>query len=91
VAEIVCRQFRVTGRVQGVFYRDSTQARAATLGLCGHAINLSDGSVQVRVCGADDQVEELQSWLWHGPQLADVLEVEEQRIECSRPRQFTTG
>lgn len=77
--------------MQGVFYRDSTQALAASLGLCGHAVNLSDGSVEVRVCGAGNQVEELKTWLWHGPQSADVNDVAEQHIECSHPRQFTTG
>ena len=87
----MCRQFRVTGRVQGVFYRDSTREIAASLGLGGHAVNLSDGSVEVRVCGADSQVEELRSWLRQGPRLAEVDGVAEQSTECTNPQQFTTG
>ncbi|MGI9203401.1 MAG: acylphosphatase [Woeseiaceae bacterium] len=87
----MCRQFRVSGRVQGVFYRDSTRAFATPRNLQGHAINLADGDVEVRVCGANCEIEELRSWLWHGPQRADVHEVVEQEVECSHPRDFTTG
>ncbi|HEX7770686.1 MAG TPA: acylphosphatase, partial [Dokdonella sp.] len=39
-------RFLVSGRVQGVFFRASTQARALELGLVGHARNLADGRVE---------------------------------------------
>jgi acylphosphatase len=87
----MCRQFKVSGRVQGVFYRDSTRAVAASLGIHGHAVNLSDGSVEVRACGAANDLEELRSWLWRGPQLADVKDVVEQPVECTDPGEFRTG
>ena len=87
----MCRQFKVSGRVQGVFYRDSTRAVATSLGIHGHAVNLADGCVEVRVCGAAKDLEELRSWLWRGPQLADVNDVVEQEVECTDPGEFRTG
>ena len=48
----VCRLFRVTGRVQGVFFRASTQTAARDLGLTGYARNMDDGSVEVLACGS---------------------------------------
>ena len=44
---LVCRLFLVSGKVQGVFFRASTRERALDLGLCGRAINLADGGVEV--------------------------------------------
>ncbi|MED5461716.1 MAG: acylphosphatase, partial [Pseudomonadota bacterium] len=49
----MCRLFNVTGDVQGVFFRATTQTVAERLGVNGHAVNLLDGSVEVRACGDD--------------------------------------
>lgn len=62
----------VTGRVQGVWFRGSTQAEALRLGLVGHAKNLADGSVEVLAQGENSAVDELLTWLKHGPDLARV-------------------
>jgi acylphosphatase len=48
---MTCRQFKVSGRVQGVFFRVSTRDVAVPLNITGHAINLPDGSVEVLACG----------------------------------------
>ena len=69
-----CR-FTVTGRVQGVFFRDSTRLMAESLGLTGHAINLSDGNVEVLACGDPDALDSLARWLHEGPPLASVTAV----------------
>ena len=53
---MACRQFTVSGRVQGVFFRASTRDVATGLGLTGHAINLPDGRVEVLACGPVDEV-----------------------------------
>jgi acylphosphatase len=87
----MCRLFRITGRVQGVFFRASTRNAAAPLGVAGHAINLADGSVEVRACGTDDAVDSLYHWLQHGPPAASVKSVEEQATTCTHPDRFTTG
>ncbi|HHC71438.1 MAG TPA: acylphosphatase [Thiotrichales bacterium] len=71
----VCRRCRVTGRVHGVFFRDSTRRKALELGLCGSAVNMPDGSVEVLVCGEPEAVSQLCTWLWEGPPMARVESV----------------
>ncbi|MCG5502070.1 acylphosphatase [Ectothiorhodospira lacustris] len=66
---------RVSGRVQGVYFRASTQRQAVSLGLRGHALNLPDGRVEVVVAGPADQVERLKAWLHEGPPQARVDQV----------------
>jgi acylphosphatase len=68
-------RFIVEGRVQGVFYRASTQETAAALGLAGWARNLSDGRVEVVASGDPAAVESLAAWLWDGPPGAVVTGV----------------
>jgi len=55
--ETVC--FIIHGRVQGVFYRDSTRKVARDLGIKGSAVNRSDGSVQVIAKGTPEVLKEL--------------------------------
>lgn len=87
----MCRQFIVTGRVQGVFFRASTRDVASPLNLQGHAINLPDGSVEVRACGDADALADLYDWLHRGPSHAMVGSVTEIETVCSRPNGFVTG
>jgi acylphosphatase len=87
----VCFLCRVSGRVQGVFFRASTQREAQQLGLTGHAHNLTDGSVEVLVCGDAAAVQQLQAWLWQGPPAARVSNVECRRVEGPAPAHFRTG
>ena len=76
-------RFLVSGKVQGVFFRASTREQARKLGLCGHAINLADGRVEVVVEGAGEAVEALASWLRNGPPMARVDSVERSDgVEC---------
>ncbi len=67
-----CRRWLVSGKVQGVWFRDSTRRQALTLGLQGHARNLADGRVEVVACGEYDSLQHLQEWLWQGPERARV-------------------
>ena len=71
------RRFRVTGKVQGVFFRHSTRLEAERLALSGFARNLPDGSVEVAVRGPAAAVEQLQEWLHRGPKSARVAAVQE--------------
>jgi acylphosphatase len=87
----VCRKFKISGRVQGVFFRASTRDVAVPLSLKGHAINLPDGSVEVRACGDDDAIEKLREWLQQGPRNAIVMGVEESATNCTNPDRFATG
>jgi acylphosphatase len=77
--ETIC--FIIHGRVQGVFYRDSTRKVARDLGIKGSAVNRSDGSVQVIAKGTPEAVKELKVWLTQGPEMALVENVEEVDIE----------
>lgn len=70
-----CRHCVVEGRVQGVFYRASTQRKARELGLSGWVRNLTDGSVEVYACGEGAQLEALCAWLEEGPPHAVVTSV----------------
>ena len=65
-------RFLVEGRVQGVWFRGSTQQQAMRLGITGHAINLADGRVEVVAVGESSAVEQLGAWLQKGPPLARV-------------------
>lgn len=66
---------RVTGRVQGVYYRASTQREAQRLGVVGYAKNLSDGSVEVWAQGDAAAVDDLVAWCRGGPPRSEVTEV----------------
>lgn len=88
---MLCLRCIVRGRVQGVFFRASTQREAERLGLTGYAINLRDGAVEVLLCGADTAVEQLQEWLRTGPPSAKVTAVECQVVVETAPGRFTTG
>jgi acylphosphatase len=73
----VNRRFRITGKVQGVYFRHSTRVEAERLGILGHARNLPDGSVEVAARGSEPAVDELHRWLHRGPESARVDAVEE--------------
>lgn len=73
-------QFIVKGRVQGVYFRASTQKKAETLHLTGWVRNLSDGAVEVLAVGDEKGVRELAEWLNHGPEHAQVMGVESKEL-----------
>jgi len=72
-------RYVVAGRVQGVYYRAATAARAKQLRLRGSVRNLPDGGVEVIAAGDDAAQRELAAWLWRGPPAArvDVVQIEE--------------
>jgi acylphosphatase len=87
-----CIRAIVSGRVQGVFFRDSTRRKARHLGIAGHAINLPDGRVEVLACGDAAALEQLVAWLHEGPELARVSRVTVEAVEpAAIPRGFTIG
>ncbi|MDH4106021.1 MAG: acylphosphatase [Gammaproteobacteria bacterium] len=92
---MIARRCRVSGRVQGVFYRASTRARAEVLGVTGHARNLPDGSVEVLACGDEAAVTALCEWLWRGSPASSVRKVEVETVDVASitpwPRSFSTA
>lgn len=89
-----CQKFLISGRVQGVFFRASTQKQARQLGLTGHALNLPDGRVEVLACGKPGALDALEQWLHDGPANARVESVVAEAAEAAEgppPRDFETG
>ncbi len=80
-----CKRFYVHGRVQGVFFRASTQEQAERLGITGWAVNLANGSVEVLACGDGAALVELERWLQQGPPMAAVSRVEVQAAPGMEP------
>ena len=78
---MVNRAFLISGRVQGVFFRDSTKKEALKLGLQGSAVNQSDGNVKVSLRGENEDIDLLERWLQMGPELANVESVIEVDID----------
>ncbi len=64
----------VSGKVQGVFFRESAKRKADDLGVFGWVGNLDDGRVELAIDG--DKVDEMLDWIREGPPLADVRKVE---------------
>lgn len=85
------RRFTITGRVQGVFFRESTRRVAESLGITGHAINLSNGDVEVLACGESAAIDELAAWLEDGPRMATVTSVSAQDLDVTESTAFVTG
>ncbi|MBK7397414.1 MAG: acylphosphatase [Myxococcales bacterium] len=66
----------VRGRVQGVFFRASTQREARRLGLTGWVKNRSDGAVEMLAEGEETSLKQLQLWAERGPSAARVDDVQ---------------
>ena len=65
----------IAGRVQGVFFRDSTRRRAAALGLHGWVRNLGDGRVEAVFQGPGGEIDQILAWCHLGPPAAKVTEL----------------
>ena len=71
----IARHVRITGRVQGVFFRQWTVEQARALGVTGWVRNCADGSVDAHVEGEEEAVERLVKALHRGPAAARVEDV----------------
>lgn len=78
-------RFIVSGKVQGVFFRASTRAKAQQLKLVGQAKNLADGRVEVLASGAGEALDVLAQWLQHGPPSARVERVVREELPATQP------
>ena len=75
----------VSGRVQGVFFRQSTREKAMALQINGYVSNKRDGTVQIIASGTEDQLKKLIDWCHEGPPHAKVEDV---TVEQIPPREF---
>jgi len=69
-------KLKISGKVQGVWYRASTAEKAVELGLNGWVKNMADGTVEAFAQGPKPNVEALIGWCWEGPRLAEVTDVQ---------------
>lgn len=74
--EAVAKRLRITGRVQGVWYRAWTAEQAQALGLSGFVRNRKDGSVEAVFKGPADAVQAMISKCHDGPPSAQVTDIE---------------
>ncbi len=65
----------VSGRVQGVFFRDTCRRMAEQHGVAGWVRNLPDGRVEAVFEGPDEDVRHLVEWAHGGPRLAVVDDI----------------
>jgi acylphosphatase len=82
---VAARHLIITGRVQGVFYRNWTVDTARALGLVGWVRNRSDGDVEAWVEGPEEAVDRFQSLAHDGPPAARVDSITPKAVD---PRGF---
>jgi acylphosphatase len=82
------RHLLITGRVQGVGYRDWMAREAGRLGLSGWVRNRADGKVEAVVGGSEPAVEALLTLVRRGPVLARVDAVDERFWDGEVPERF---
>jgi acylphosphatase len=76
MTDVVARHLRMTGRVQGVFFRESMRIEAGRQGVVGWVRNNRDGSVEAIVQGPAEAVDRMVDWAHRGSQHARVASVE---------------
>ena len=67
---------KIYGKVQGVFFRDSSRAEAKELNLSGWARNETDGTVEIVAEGDDKDLNKFIEWCKYGPDHAEVEKVD---------------
>lgn len=81
----------ISGKVQGVYFRASSQQQAIEYSLSGYARNLEDGDVEVLVCGEEGNIEKMLTWLAQGPEEAEVTHIEHKQIPWQEHPFFSIG
>jgi acylphosphatase len=80
---VIRRRVLIHGKVQGVFFRDTTRRQAESRGVAGWVDNRSDGSVEALFEGDEDDVEAMIAFCRQGPRGAEVdgVDVSEEQPE----------
>ncbi|MEH6687590.1 MAG: acylphosphatase [Halopseudomonas sabulinigri] len=68
----ICMQVKVSGKVQGVGFRQAAVQQATKLSIDGWVRNEDDGTVSALLCGNTEAVEVMLAWLGKGPSSAQV-------------------
>jgi acylphosphatase len=70
----------VRGKVQGVFYRQSSREKALHVGITGRVMNHADGSVHILATGTPEQLDNFIAWCRQGPPKARVTDVSVEKV-----------
>lgn len=70
----------LSGKVQGVCFRSLSQQMAIDCGLSGYARNLTNGDIEVLLCGEQSNVDKMLLWLHQGPPEAIVDKFEQKQV-----------
>lgn len=76
----ICKRCVISGKVQGVYYRQAALDQANALGVVGWVRNLATGDVECLICGEEELVEAMCEWLWEGSPTARVENVVEESL-----------
>lgn len=79
----------VSGKVQGVYFRQSAVEQANALGITGRVMNLQDGRVKLIVSGSPEQLNAFLSWCQRGPAGANVDSVHFEYIDFREFKGFS--
>ena len=79
----------VSGKVQGVYFRASSQQVAIEHGLSGYARNLTNGDVEVLMCGEQHNVEKMLKWLEIGSPDSEVEQVDAKQVALQEHHFFS--
>ena len=79
----------ISGKVQGVFFRQSAREMAVSIGITGTIKNLYDGSVEIVATGTKDQLNSFVEWCKKGPPNAIVAGVEVRDLSLQEFLHFT--
>lgn len=86
------RHYLVSGRVQGVGFRNFVFKKAMALGLSGQVRNLDDGRVEVVAWGLEEALTELETTVAKGPLLSNVTDVRATPLsESVAPAEISAG
>lgn len=78
----------VSGIVQGVFYRQSTRAKATGLGITGYVKNRPDDTVYILATGTKEQLDEFTTWCKQGPPKARVNNIDVKELSLQHFSSF---
>jgi acylphosphatase len=79
--DLITIQAFISGKVQGVFFRDHTCRLATSLELLGWVRNLPDSRVEVLATGKPENIQKLLDWLQSGPPKANVMGVKWEQLK----------
>jgi acylphosphatase len=90
-SDAIRRRVLVSGRVQGVFFRDSVRRAASEADVAGRAVNLDDGRVEVVLEGQPEAVQRVIEFCRQGPGRAEVRDVQVSEEEPEGLSAFETA